>query len=288
MQKRPHVNLLILLLAVIMIISLTANSALAEDETIYTHSIVYKVGGKIDISREIGDIQNTGAVMKQDISGYGELTKSEDVRAADHIITVNGKTDWTTAADAIQNLKVTTTIELCARPMSTAAHAYEDDVYDIQEGDIVSPYHPLVVAGFLEVTGLTSQTWGAAVATDRGESGSYHADFKTAYGPGPYEEDLSDIRKYSDDYRWWFDDGKKSGIDRGDYYVGNYFNIEQYAYTSGGELRRFIDMSSPFSTTLLKESMDIEGMAKTQEAYLLDNLEPGPKAIQLVWWEIYF
>lgn len=52
------------------------------------------------------------------------MTKSETIRIADHIMTVEDEMEWTTAPDAVRNLSITTTLELCARPMSTAAFSY--------------------------------------------------------------------------------------------------------------------------------------------------------------------
>jgi hypothetical protein len=273
-----------------MLILMVAGTVTAVDYDIFTHSSRYNLGGKIDIDREIGQACTTGAVIKQNISGYGELTRSEDVTIANNIMTSTSKMDWQTAADAIQNLVVTSTIDLCARPMSAAAHAYSDDGFTIEEGDLINPYHPLVVAGLIAVNPLTSQTLKTEIESNRGETGSYDLDIRAAYGPGPYHEGIDENLNpfYGKDFRWWFSDNKEGGIDRGDYYVGNYVEIDQYAFTSDGEMKRFLDMSSPFSTGIITEEMAVTGMSEVKEAFYMDNLEPGPKAIRLTWWELFF
>lgn len=282
---------MILLLAATIVLA-TALPALAGSDYRFTQSIVFRIGGKIDIYREVGHMCTTGAKKTQIIRGYGEMTRTEDVIIAPNIMSIDEKTDWTTFPDAIRNLIVTTTIELCARPMSAAAHAYDSDGFDIREGDIIHTYHPLVVGGYLEVNELTWQQWGMEIETNRGHSGSYHADFIAAYGPGPYEEDgilgdYGELILYEEDHMWWFDFDEEDGIDRGRRYVGNYFEIEQLARTTEGYMKRFIDISSPFSNTYISERLIVTGYSEIKEAFLLDNLEPGPDAIRLTWWELF-
>ncbi len=291
MQKRPY---LILIFITLMLLTI-AVPAIAQEDFDIRHSIRMFADGQITIDRELGHACTTGAVKTQTVRGFGQMTRIEEVRIAPHIITVDEQTDWTTAVDAIINLSVTTTIDLCARPKSVAAHTYEDPEgnFVINEGDVISPYHPLVVSGDVAVIGMTSQTWGAFVSANPGEQGSYHSDFIAAYGPGPIEErfgqidELGEVTFFDEEFRWWFDDSKRGGIDRGDRYVGNYFEIDQYAFTSGGEMRRFIDISSPFSHGILVDIMEVTGRAEVRESFELDNLEPGPRARRLTWYELY-
>jgi hypothetical protein len=292
-HKRTSYFLISCLLITLLLLSITG-PVLAEEDTTFRHWIDYNIDGRINIYREIGDFCNTGAVKIQTVNGYGEMTKSEDVRIAPHIMSIQETTDWTTATDAIRNLTVITTIDLCARPKSAAASTYEiEDGVEIQIGDIINPYHPLVVDGTIAVRGLTSQRWATLISPDRGESGSYYADFIAAYGPGPYEEkfgemdELGEISFYDEKYLWWFDADKADGIDRGDYYVGNYFDIDQYAATTGGEFRRFISMSSPFSHAYLTEDLVVFGRAEVRDVFSMDNITAGPKAITLAWWELF-
>ena len=288
MQKRIYISGL---LSAAIILSVLAAPAVAVNEQ-FSHSIRYDIGGRITIDRQLGFPCTSGAVKRQTVRGFGEMIKTEDVRIAPHIITVDEQTDWTTAEDAVRNLNVTTTIDLCARPMSAAAEDYTENGYNISEGDIISPYHPLVVSGELAVRSMTSQQWGVSITPDPGETGSLESDFIAAYGPGPHEEihgqegPYGFISYFDEDYRWWFSD-EDDGIERGDYYVGNYFEIDQYAYTSGGEFSRFISMSSPFYGTYMEEELRVIGMAEVRDAFEMDNLEPGPKAITFAWYDLF-
>lgn len=437
MRKRPY---LLLVLTFLLLLTL-AIPALAEDSTRFSHQAEYRIGGLINIDKKIGDPCTTGASKTQNITGYGDLTKSENIQIAHHIMALEDKIDWTTAEDAVRNLSVTSTIELCARPMSVAAETFEDMIYgedtyelvreeldlfefmyyayqeglsaeeiwenhivptvnnigtqvafeyddgnvigfnvwneydqetkvtweqfeayynalmeelnaheqlinpaviadwhtgglgeyfdnigtpyspgdlgadegdtyqfdlwgeldlyrlvekgvpgagwvtydsDIKEGDVISPYHPLVVAGELAVRSKTTQTWGNYISPEQGEQGAYVSDFIAAYGPGPYDGD-----NYDDIYTWEYDEEKNKAAKKGDRYVGNYFDIDSYVYTSGGDARRYISMSSPFSKTLLEETMDVTGMVEVTETFSLDNLEAGPDAITLAWHELF-
>ncbi len=267
----------------------------------FSHTIQFNIGGRITIDRELGHECTTGAVKRTRVRGYGDMTKSESVRIAGNIMAIDEKTDWTTADDAVRNLSVITTIELCHRPMSAAAATYSNDDYDIEQGDIINPYDPLVVRGTLGVSSLTRQLWSTYVSANPGEEASYQSDFIAAYGPGPYEELYGAVDPegrlyfYDEDYMWEYDprvvyhqrDNRLRGYNRGDYYVGNYFNIDQYAYTSGGELSRFISISSPFTNALLEEDMIVIGMAEVRESFDMHNLEGGPKAVTLKWYDLF-
>ncbi len=300
-----------LFLVILLIAALTA-PVIAQTSTVpppllqtdrrFDHTIIFSIGGLISIDRQLGHACTTGAVKNQRVSGYGDMTKSETVRMANNIITVDETTEWSTAADAISGLTVTTTIQLCNRPMSAAAENYQfSPGFYIYEGDIVNVYDPSVVNGDIDVNGLTKQLWATRVQTSPGQEGSYHSDFIAAYGPGPYERlygatDPSGQRFFYDEkFMWEYDrsvnyidrDHKLKGYDRGDYYVGNYFSIEQFAYTSGGSMDRLISMSSPFENALLIEEMSVVGMASVREAFEMHNLKGGPKGVTLAWYELF-
>ncbi len=276
MQRRPFIPLLLICL---LLFALTV-PVLAEG-TRFSHTADYFMDGYIEIDKDIGDPCTTGAAKNQTVRGYGQMTKSETLDIAPHIMSLEDEIDWVTAEDAIRNLEVTSTIRLCARPLSAAAEVYDDDDYDIDEGDIISPYHPLVVEGLLDITGKTEQTWGSSVSANPGHVGSYVSDFIAAYGPGPYEPG------YPEDYVWEYDEDTNTADDKGDRYVGNYFDIDQYIYTSEGEARRYISISSPFSYALTEELMEVTGMAEVTDEFFMDNLEPGPDAITLAWYELF-
>jgi hypothetical protein len=305
----PFVSMLV---AIFLIIALSAPviaqaitnlpPPLLQTDRRFDHTIIYEIGGLISIDRQLGYACTNGAVKRQQVSGYGDMTKSETVRMANNIITVDETSDWSVAANAIGGLTVTTTIQLCNRPLSAAAETYEisPGVY-IYEDDIINVYHPYVVSGDIDVYGLTQQLWATRVQTNPGQEGSYHSDFIAAYGPGPYEKEYGAIDPdgilfyYDEKYLWEYDenvhysdrDDKRNGYERGDYYVGNFFSIEQFAYTSGGSMNRLISMSSPFENTLLKEDMSVVGMASIRESFEMRNLIGGPKAVTLAWYELF-
>jgi len=280
-------------LAFVLLLAL-AIPVFAEEGPRFSHSARYDIDGIMDITKEFGDPCTTGAFKRQTIRGQGKFTKSEDVQIARHIMSFEDEMEWSTADDAVSNLQVTSRIELCARPMSAAAddyaaeYVYDNDYeliregYDIRQGDIISPYHPLVVEGLLGVSPLTRQVWATAVSSEPGHEGAYKADLIAAYGPGPHDEEA-----YGKDFRWWFDDDDMGSISHGDRYVGNYFEIDQYVFTSSGETRRFLSISSPFSNAYIEEDLSVTGMAEITDDFKMDNLEPGIDAITLAWHDLF-
>ena len=301
---------------------LLAPSAIAQNSGPYvSHTIRYDVSGLISIDRTLGHECTTGAVKNQTILGYGDLLKYENVRMVPHIISHQDETSWSVPADAVSGLVVTTTIDLCARPMKTAAanYVYLTDVFTaeqlelletasleelraiqesinderfILEGDLISPYHPLVVDGLVRVNPKTEQVWGTRITTTPGNEGLYEVDFRAAYGPGPREVDgvqidLGRTIFYSQDQMWWFDDTKEDGYDTGRFYVGNYFYIDQHAYTSDGTMQRLISMSSPFYNTLLYDNVNVAGQAEIKEAFSMENLTAGRDARTLLWHDLF-
>ncbi len=283
-----------------MLLSVLATPAVADDER-FSHFIQYNISGEISIDRELGHACTTGAVKRQQVRGFGEMTKTENVRIASNIITVDEKTDWSTATDALRNLAVTTTIELCSRPISTATQTYSDNGYELEIGDIIHTYDPMVVSEQISVSALTRQIWATYISPNPGEEGSYHSDFIAAYGPGPYEAAYGYLDRdgtiafYDEEYMWEYNpdvilqqrDDRLDGYDRGDFYVGNYFEIDQYAYTSGGQFSRIISMSSPFTGGVLEEELFVLGMAEVRESFEMHSLKAGKDAITLKWYELF-
>ncbi len=145
-----------------------------------------------------------------------------------------------------------------------------------------------------EVDGLTDQIWAVQVSADPGYSGELNQSFEAAYGPyGGYIEDPDadipgNVDGYSGDDFWFFqldDDGVRDVV-VGDDYVGNYFNIDQFARTSQGTTRRYISVSSPWSHAYLYEDMEVVGMSEIEESFVMDNLEPGAEAVP-DWWDLF-
>jgi hypothetical protein len=295
---------LLLFYSLLLILFFLALSApvIAQTDEKFTHTIYYDIGGRIAINRQLGHECTTGAVKRQTINGYGEVKKAETVKIAANIITVDETLDWSVPAGAIGNLSVVTTIDLCSRPMSVVAEVYKIDAdNDLKIGDVINTYHPLVVDGTIKVAPVSEQHWATALTTNPGHEGGLHQEFFAAYGPGPYERALGAIDKYGrifyydEKYMWEYREGvshldrdhKTRGYKRGDYYVGDYFNIEQYAYTSSGSLRRYISMSNPFENTVLNQELDVTGMASVRDTFAQHNLKGGPKAITLAWYELF-
>jgi hypothetical protein len=297
----------LIILSSLLILALTAQVT-AQDDSKFSHTMIYDIGGRIAISREIGQACNTGAVKSTNISGYGQMTKYESIQIAKNIMSVDEVSNWSVPVDALEGLTVTTTIRLCNRPMVAAAEVYgEDDPltpnYDerLQVGDIINVYDPQVVDGTIKVYNLTDQIWATSVSTSPGNTGSYHADFTDAYGPGPYEklygveDQFGNIYFPDEEFMWEYDPSvayfernhRTLGYERGKYYVGNYFNIEQYAATSGGALRRYISISEPFEGTYLQEELTVIGSAAVREALKMNNLTRGPRGITLAWYELF-
>jgi hypothetical protein len=54
--------------------------------------------------------------------------------------------------------------------------------------------------------------------------------------------------------------------------------LSQQSSTTGGELRRLIDISSPWSGGYLYEDMTVIGSASVTESFTMDNLKPGSEA----------
>lgn len=268
----------------------------------FEHDIIYDIGGKISINRQLGDKHSTGAVKRTKVSGYGEMSKVEEVRMAFGIIKVSEKSHWSVPKNALSGLAVTTTIDLCCKPMAVAAAVYNDPNgnFTINEGDLINVYDPLVVSGDLPVKYLTDQLWAIRQVVDPGHQGEYRSDFIAACGPGPYEEfgladEYGDLLLIDEKYMWKYDplveagkrDDKRLGYERGDYYVGNYFDIEQYALVTGGIMHRYISMSNPFENSLFMEESYVTGRMSVQEVFSNHGLKGGPKAITLAWYELF-
>lgn len=139
-----------------------------------------------------------------------------------------------------------------------------------------------------ELEDLTDQIWAVQVAAEPGQTGHLSQDFEAAYGP--FRDDDSYIG--SGDDAWWFvdEDGERTtehsevaGTDAGEYYVGNYFTINQLASTTGGIIKRYISISSPWTGAFLEEDMSVEGIAEIRDSFDMTNLEPGADIIPDFW-----
>ena len=139
---------------------------------------------------------------------------------------------------------------------------------------------------------LTDQIWAAQVEADPGYSGGLSQDFEAAYGPY-YGDHIQELQGVADTF--WFTDADgeytdeyadKVGFASGEDYVGNYFNIDQFARTSQGTTQRYIDISSPWSGAYLHEDMTVVGTAEIDESFSMDNVAPGAEAVP-DWWDLF-
>lgn len=280
MQLKPYISLL---LVALLIILLTAPAISANN--IFTHSIAYRVSGFLNISSTAGEPCRTGAFRTQQIRGDGELRKSQLIKIAPYIMRVEDETDWATFSNAIRNLTVITKIQLCAPPMYTISE--EDSVYRDTDhfvfdvGDLQSHLSSSLLTGTPIIHPKSDQLWRTSISTNPGHQGSYHARYIAAYGPGPFEAGISDFDQSSS---WWPENNQ---IARGDYYVGNFFDIKQYIFTSSGDTKRLIDISSPDLNRYLFEELHITGYLTIREYFVMNNVRGGPDAITFHWSELF-
>jgi len=165
------------------------------------------------------------------------------------------------------------------------------------------------LADFMGWDPLTSQIWAVQVKADPGFSGNLHQKGEAAYGPflggeygyeadwdlpygpltwqfGDLEGTLDTLKSYSDHWRW---EENKDGYLRatpGADYVGDYFTMEQMARTSQGTLRRYIDVSSPWSHAYLHEDMSVVGTSKISDAFEMKNIAAGADILK-DWWLLF-
>ena len=378
-----------------------------------THIADYEMDGLIDYRKQAGHFCNTGAELKQIITGEGLVDKTMDIHIVGGKIAVDDSNELTTAPDAVSNLEITSVIQLCALPKSLFTEegalyaslvAMMNELFneiirdlvangDLNEEDmdrilesfpkyleegVVPPWwgyldnlisgididgrgyyseseemllHLMaifgaiiqfdlfdfylfdkgpdheaiveimsklekVIEGRVAITEpLTRQIWAASVSADPGHTATLNQDFEAAYGPwggisvplggrnknldpfGPLElngnrskiilEDFFFFGKPLDDSFWFdFTDYPDIAVKSGPDYVGNYFTIDQYAFTSQGVARRYIDISSPWGHGYLMENMTVTGAAEVSEAFSMENLEPGSDT-QVDWWVLF-
>ncbi len=127
---------------------------------------------------------------------------------------------------------------------------------------------------------ISDQIWAVQVEVEPGEEGKLKQNFEAAHGP--YDERVKEgtADEVKDD-AYAIDIGEDGSreVVKGEDYVGDYFNIEQEASTTGGTTRRYIDISSQWSHGYVYEDMVVEGKAEIIETFSMDNLEPGSAAL---------
>jgi|GEM_PF-1895090 len=141
---------------------------------------------------------------------------------------------------------------------------------------------------FTEVEELTDQTWAAQVEAEPGEKGRLDQSFEAAYGD-TYAGQVEEKDDLADD-EWGFTEDKNVAAGhapvRGEDYVGNYFHIDQFASTSEGTVKRYIDISSPFTGSYLHEDFEVVGEAQVEESFSMENITPGEDA-DILWHDLF-
>ncbi len=140
-----------------------------------------------------------------------------------------------------------------------------------------------------EIEGLTDQIWAVQVNANPRESGSLRQDFEAAYGPyGGLIADSDGSVPSGEEDKWFFqpDQDGKWQTTIGKDYVGNYFHMDQVAYTSDGTIKRYISISSPWSHAFLEEDMSVVGRAEISDAFVIQNLAPGAE-IKIDWRSLF-
>ncbi len=216
------------------------------------HSVSYMMEGRIDFKKQAGHFCNTGAEMKQTISGDGSVDKSSNIVMQEGYLQVADQNDWITAEDAVKNLIVTTSILLCTPPK----YVYEDEdgnEIPVKYRTVRNAHAPLIFDrdGLPNTTNreminnweaLTDQVWAVQVESNPGNYGQLRTDFDAAFGIGAPVG--SNLRR-----------------------IGDFFRISQTSSTDDGILKRYIDISNPRSHGYLHEDMQVTGESHVRESF---------------------
>jgi len=300
-------------LAVVFVLALAAP---AFAQAIF-HTATYEMEGVIDFKKQAGHYCNTGAEVKQVIAGSGKMDKVQTITQVKGKVTMSDTNDWVAGATP---LTVTTVWKLCTPPKYTyyeqtygydvpvgIAHIYSptQSTWDMPAswtgGDgtplagAMAGYTHEMLAGIHGWDAVSEQYWAVQVQADPGFSGNLHQKGEAAYGgfytngaPFEYAAHWRDgVTNNDNTWRWEYNkDGNLIAPSVGKNYVGDYFTMEQMARTSQGTLKRYIDISSPWSHGYLHEDMSVVGKSKISEAFKLGNLPAGAD-VPKDWWKLF-
>ena len=134
-------------------------------------------------------------------------------------------------------------------------------------------------------TGLAPQSeqiWFAGVALEPGSTGVLIKRIDSSYGSTAHIFNQNDdLWPASGGYRGpaygfgFVRDRNGYKIERGRDYPGSFVDIEQVADASRGKLVRYIDISSPYSKSYLREDMIVSGSGRVDEILNSHNINPG-------------
>jgi hypothetical protein len=299
--------------------------ALAAPAFAMFHTATINMDGTINFKSQAGHACNTGGVMKQTIAGNGVLDKVMTVTMVPGKLTVSDTNDWVAGSTPLTVTSVwelctppkytydgedaTTPRDGVAAKSITAPVAI-DSLYGkldipLSYGLTGKSTTATTVASLAAKYGwdaLTGQIWAVQVAADPGFSGNLHQKGEAAYGPywseatdgyHAYDADwtktLAGTALLSQKGKWRWELNKAGdvvGSSVGAEYVGDYFTMEQHARTSQGTLRRYIDVSSPWSHAYLMEDMSVVGKSDIKDAFSMNNL-PAGKDVPKDWWRLF-
>jgi hypothetical protein len=310
-------TLLALALAIIFVL------ALAAPAFAMYHAASVTMDGTINFKSQAGHACNTGGVMKQTIAGSGTLDKVMTILMVPGKLTVNDSNNWVAGATP---LTVTSVWELCTPPKYTydgkvtlsgkeidvTAPVSIKSIYDkygnspsfnIQGFTTASAATPASMAKANGWDALTDQIWAVQVQADPGFSGNLSQKGEAAYGSfwrkgadggyydfeagwtGPELSGALTVDKKGT-WRWEKDKDGLGFASVGANYVGDYFTMEQHARTSQGTLRRYVDISSPWSHGYLHLDMSVVGKSDIKDAFAMNNL-PAGKDVPKDWWRLF-
>lgn len=243
-----------------------------------THVADYKISGTIWLQKQAGHFCNTGAEVKHTIVGTGDLEKEMNIEMVKGLIEFQDDNEFTTAENALKNLVITSSIKLCSPPK----HTYDDIPVAINSYYRDEDQPPASWRNYSDTEewqAVSSQIWAVRVEAYPGYDGRLVQDMEAAYGSytgGSLTED---------DDRWRLSsDGESTR--RGPRYVGDYFNIRQRASTKMGEVKRHIDISSPWSHGYLYEDTSVIGISSVRERFRMTNIRVGSD-IDKKWYELF-
>jgi Holliday junction resolvasome RuvABC endonuclease subunit len=308
-------------LAVVFVLALAA-PALAQ---VVFHTATYEMEGVIDFKKQAGHYCNTGAEFKQTISGSGKMDKVQTVTMVKGKITMDDKNDWVAGAtpltvtsvwklctppkytyydadpdifhggDGTWGFDIPVSIASIYHPTYNMPAYWSPLSFDDPHAKAQLGYTHEQLAAVFGWDAVSEQYWAVQVQADPGFSGNIHQKGEAAYGPfwgadGVQAFDDSwregGVFKSNNKWRWALDRDGYIFPQTGKNYVGDYFNMEQMARTSQGTLKRYIDISSPWSGGYLHEDMSVVGKSMVAEAFKLVNLPAGAD-IPGDWWRLF-
>lgn len=242
-----------------------------------------------------------GAYSHQ-ISGEGKMTKNTMIAMVPFKMTVEDNNQFVTSPTAVVNMRVSSKVDLTTPGLWVYEGAFvlPTAMYGnfgmprqyvgggVFAGGTIAQNDPTSIAWvqFGQGQAAHAQRWAVQVEPDPGYSGRLDQDFEAAHGPyigtGTYPDSLTFFRGRNNpapavtNIGWdWALGANSRHYESYGGYVGNYFTMDQYARTSMGDLRRYIDIGSPWSQTYLYEDFRVVGAVEVREDFEMMNIPAG-------------